>query len=229
MSEIKWVMNPYDEFGVEEALKLKEANGGEVVVVGAGPSRVTEALRTALAMGADRAILIEEEGLYGADPMTVAKILAPVVKELNPDLVFMGQRAVDDDCGLTGAALAEHLGMAQVSLVTKVEVADGKVRCTRPVEGATLIIEAATPAVLTTQRGLNEPRYASLPGIMKAKKKPFETKSLSDLGIERGDKLEIISLSPPPQRAPGKTIEGETPQEKAVNLAKALHEEAKAI
>jgi electron transfer flavoprotein beta subunit len=229
LDEIKWVMNPYDEFGVEEALKIKEAQGGEVTVVGIGPKRVTEALRTALAMGADKAVLVEDEGYYGADPMFTGKVLAKVIEPLNADIVFMGQRAVDDDSGLTGSALAEALGMPQVSVVTKLELSEGKVKVSRPVEGQTLVIESSLPVVLTAQKGLNEPRYASLPGIMKAKKKPLDTKSLSDLGLSREDKLEILSLSPPPERAPGKVIEGESAQEKAANLAKALRDEAKVI
>jgi len=229
-SDIKWVMNPYDEFGVEEALRIKEAQGsGEVIVVGAGPKRVVEALRTALAMGADRAVHIEDEDLYGADPMFVAKILAKAVEPLNPDIIFFGQRAVDDDCGLVSSAVADYLDLPQLSVCIKVEVGDGKVTVHRPIEGQTNVLSASLPVVITTQKGLNEPRYASLPGIMKAKKKPLETKTLADLGLEREDKLEVVSLSPPPERPAGKTIEGETPEELAANLAKALHEEAKVI
>jgi electron transfer flavoprotein beta subunit len=227
--DIKWVMNPYDEFGVEEALKLKEAQGGEVIVVGAGPKRVVESLRTALAMGADKAVHIEDEDLYGADPGAVAKMLAAAVKDLSPDIIFFGQRAVDDDAGVAGSAVADILGLPQLSVVTKLEVADGKARGHRPVEGMTLVLEAPLPAVITAQKGLNEPRYASLPGIMKAKKKPLETKTPADLGVERDDKIEILALNPPPERAPGKTIEGEGPEELAANLAKALSEEAKVI
>lgn len=228
-SDIKWVMNPYDEFGVEEALRIKEAQGGEVTVVGVGPKRVTEALRTALAMGADKAILVEDEDIYGADPVGIAKILAKAIEPLNPDLIFFGQRAVDDDCGLAGAALAEFMGLPQMAVITKLTVEEGKAVGTRPVEGQTLTLEASLPAVITAQKGLNEPRYASLPGIMKAKKKPFETKTLADLGMERDDKIEVIALNPPPERAPGRAIEGETPQELAAGLAKALREEAKVI
>ncbi|MFZ5585480.1 MAG: electron transfer flavoprotein subunit beta/FixA family protein [Thermodesulfobacteriota bacterium] len=227
--DIKWVMNPYDEFGVEEALRIQKDKGGTVTVVGAGPKRVTEALRTALAMGADKAVLVEDEGLYGADPMAVAKILAAAIKPLNPDLVFLGQRAIDDDAGLVGSALAEHLGLPNLSVVTKVELGEGSVKVQRPVEGLTLVLEAPLPAVITAQKGLNEPRYASLPGIMKAKKKPLETKTLADLGVDKAGKAEIVALNPPPARAAGKTIGGETPQELAANLAKALREEAKVI
>jgi electron transfer flavoprotein beta subunit len=229
MDDIKWVMNPYDEFGVEEALQLQKSKGAEVTVVGAGPSRVTESLRTALAMGADKAVLIEDDNLYGADPVAVAKILAAAVEPLNPDIIFMGQRAVDDDSGVVGSALAEFLGLPQLSVVTKVEVGDGTVTVNRPVEGATMVIESSLPAVITAQKGLNEPRYASLPGIMKAKKKPLETKTLADLGVEGVGKLEITAINPPPARAAGKTVEGDDAPTMASNLAKLLREEAKVI
>ncbi len=227
--DIKWVMNPYDEFGVEEALRIQKDKGGEVTVVGVGPKRVTESLRTALAMGADKAVLVEDDGIYGADPMAIAKILAAVVKPINPDLVFLGQRAVDDDAGLVGSALAEFLDMPNLSVVTKVELGEGTVKVLRPVEGQTLVIESSLPAIVTAQKGLNEPRYASLPGIMKAKKKPLETKTLADLGLTAAGKAEIKALTPPPSRAAGKTISGETPQELAANLARCLRDEAKVI
>ncbi len=229
VADVKWVMNPYDEYGVEEALRLKEAHGGEVIVVGAGPKRVAESLRTALAMGADQAILVEDEGLYGADPVTVAQILAKVVGGLAPDVILCGQRAVDDDAGVVSSALAEALGLPQVSVITRLEVKDGKALVQRPVEGETLVIEAELPVVLSAGKGLNEPRYASLPGIMKAKKKPFAIKTLAELGAAREDNLEVLSLTPPPTRAPGKKITGDGPAELAAALVKALREEAKVI
>ncbi len=227
--DIKWVMNPYDEFGVEEALRIQKAKGGEVTVIGAGPKRVTESLRTALAMGADKAVLIEDDNLQGADPLAVAKILAAAIKPLNPDLVFLGMRAVDDDAGLVGGALAQILGLPSLSVVTKVELGEGTVKVQRPVEGQTLVIESSLPAVITAQKGLNEPRYASLPGIMKAKKKPLETKTLADLGVDAAGKAQVVALTPPPQRAAGATISGETAQDLAAGLAKALREQAKVI
>lgn len=228
-SDIKWVMNPYDEFGVEEALRIVKAQGGEVTVVGAGPARVVEALRTALAMGADKAVHIKDDNLYGADPLAVAKLLAKAIEPLNPDIIFFGQRAVDDDSGVVSSAVAELLGLPQLSVVTKVDLADGKAKAVRPIEGHTLVLEASLPVVISAQKGLNEPRYASLPGIMKAKKKPMEVKTPADLGVERADILEIAAFSPPPDRAPGKKVEGETPAELAANLAKLLKEEAKVI
>ena len=235
--DIKWVMNPYDEFGVEEALLLKEKFGGEVTVVGLGPSRVTESIRTALAMGADKGILINDPALEGSDSVAVAKALAAAIKGLDYDLIFTGQRGVDDDMGLVGASLAEFLDIPHIALIVKVEVSDdGKsIKVNRPVEGQTLVIEASLPALITAQKGLNEPRYASLPGIMKAKKKPLEEKTLADLGLDAAEfgedarKLKILELTPPPQREAGKIVEGETPEEKAKELARLLHEEAKVI
>ncbi|MFP4085413.1 MAG: electron transfer flavoprotein subunit beta/FixA family protein [Desulfobacteraceae bacterium] len=235
--DIKWVINPYDEFGVEEALQLKEKFGGEVTVVGLGPKRVTESIRTALAMGADKGILITDDALEGSDSLATAKALAAALKDLEYDLIFTGQRGVDDDMGVVGPALAELLGIPNLSLIVKVEAAeDGKsVKVNRPVEGETLVVESSLPALITAQKGLNEPRYASLPGIMKAKKKPLEEKTLGDLGLDPAEfgegarKLKILEMTPPPERAAGKIVEGETSQEKAAELAKLLHEEAKVI
>jgi len=235
--DIKWVMNPYDEFGVEEALRLKEKFGGEVTVAGLGPKRVTESLRTALAMGADKAILINDPALEGSDSLATAKALAEAIKNVEYDVIFTGQRGIDDDLGLVGATLAELLGIPQLSLIVKVDVAeDGKsVKVQRPVEGQMLAIESSLPALITAQKGLNEPRYASLPGIMKAKKKPLDEKTLADLGLDAAEfgegarKTTIIELTPPPQREAGRIVEGETPEEKAAELARLLHEEAKII
>lgn len=235
--DIKWIMNPYDEYGVEEALRLKEKFGGEVTIVGVGPKRVTEAIRTALAMGADKGIIINDPALTGSDSLGIARVLAAAVKDLDFDLIFTGQRGVDDDSGIVGAAMAEFLDIPHVSVVVKVEVSeDGKsVNATRPVEGQSLVIEACLPALITAQKGLNEPRYASLPGIMKAKKKPLEEKTLADLGLdpsqfgEGARNLKIMELTPPPQRQAGKIIEGETPEQKAGELVRLLHEEAKVL
>jgi len=235
--DIKWVMNPYDEHGVEEALRIKEKFGGEVTVVGLGPKRVTESIRTALAMGADKGMLISDEALEGSDSLAVAKALAAAIKALDYDLIFSGQRGVDDDMGVVGANIAELLDIPQLSVIDKVEVAeDGKsIKVNRPIEGSTLVIESPLPALITTQKGLNEPRYASLPGIMKAKKKPFDEKTLSDLGLDVAEfgegarKVKVLEITPPPAREAGKIVEGETPQEKAAGLAKLLHDEAKVI
>jgi len=234
-SEIKWVMNPYDEFGVEEALKIKEAGGGTVTVVSVGPARAVETLRTALAMGADKAIHIDDEAALNGDSFATAKVLAAAIKDIPHDIIFCGQRAVDDDRGQLGAALAEYLNIPALTVVTKVAVEDGSVVVNRPVEGQTLVIKSSLPAVITAQKGLNEPRYASLPGIMKAKKKPLDVKKLSDLGLDpseagqAGAKVEIAKMTLPPQREAGKVVEGETPAEKAAKLTDLLHNEAKVV
>jgi electron transfer flavoprotein beta subunit len=188
-------------------------------------------------MGADKAILINDPALSGSDALGTAKALAAAIKKLEYDLIFTGQRGIDEDMGLVGASLAEFLDIPQHSVIVKVEISeDGKtLRSHRPVEGQTLVIESALPALVTAQKGLNEPRYASLPGIMKAKKKPLEEKTLPDLGLEPsefgegGRKLSILELIPPPQREAGKIIEGESPQAKAAELARLLHEDAKVI
>jgi electron transfer flavoprotein beta subunit len=235
--DIKWVMNPYDEFGVEEALRIKEKLGGKVTVIGVGPQRVVESLRTALAMGADEAIHIDDPAAEGGDALSTARLLAAAIKQVPFDLIFCGQRAVDDDNAQVGAALAELLQIPLLSVITKVEFSEdkAKVKVNRPVEGATWVLETTLPALITTQKGLNEPRYASLPGIMKAKKKPLSAKKLGDLGLspdqvgEAGAKLKILSMTPPPERKAGKIVEGETVQEKAKTLVKLLREEAKII
>lgn len=227
---IKWVMNPYDEYGVEEALKLKEKLGGEVTVVSVGPSRAMETIRTALAMGADKGIHINDAALNNADAYTVASALAAAIKGTSPDVVFCGQRAIDDDSGQVGAVLAELLGLPQVTMATKMEVTGSSAKVTKPIEGAQVVMEVAFPCVITATKGLNEPRYASLPGIMKAKKKPVDIKSGADLGISADLKAQVVKFTPPPARAAGKIVcADDTPEGKAAELAKALREEAKVI
>ena len=229
-SDIKWVMNPYCEFGVEEALRTKEKFGGTVTVVAVGPARTVESLRTALAMGADKAIHIETD-VVDLDSQTQAALYAAAIKDIPYNLIFCRQRAVDLDQAQAGAALAEALDLPHVPLVVKVEIAEDQTKADvhSPAEGQTMVYEVTLPAVLTTQKGLNEPRYASLPGIMKAKKKPLDKKTPADLGVDLATRLEIIQMTPPPQRAPGKIIEGETTEDKVVELVRLLHEEAKVI
>ncbi len=235
--DIKWVMSPYDEFGVEEALRLREKLGGTVTVVSLGPKRATEAVRTALAMGADKGMLLNDDALEGGDSFAVARALAAAIKTIPHDLVFCGQRAIDNDNTTVGAALAEYLGIPNLSVITKVEVADDATSVTvnRPVEGATLVIRSSLPALITCQKGLNEPRYASLPGIMKAKKKPMEEKKAADLGLDAatvgaaGSRSRVLKLTPPPQREAGKIVSGETVEETSAELARLLREEAKVI
>jgi len=231
--DIKFVMNPYDEIAVEEALRIKEAQEGKVTIISVGTDKTVEAIRTALAMGADEGILINDPDAQGCDALGTARILATVLKDIPYDLIIAGQRAVDDDNYQVGAAVAEFLGIPGISMVIKEEIADGKIKCHRSIDGGTAVLEAPLPTLFTTQRGLNEPRYASLPGIMKAKKKPLDTKTLADIGLDSA-KLEesvtaIKAMQFPPEREGGRIVEGETAQEKAVELVRLLHEEAKVI
>jgi electron transfer flavoprotein beta subunit len=234
---IKYVMNPYDEFAVEEALRIKEKLGGTVTIVSMGPARATEAIRTALAMGADKGVHLNDPAFEGADSYATAKALAAAIKTLPHDVILGGKQAVDNDNAQVYAALAELLGIPHVSVVTKLEIgADGKsATAEREVEGgAKEVIQASLPALFAAQKGLNEPRYASLPGIMKAKKKPIDVVDLAKSGLSadevgaKGSKLKALKYALPPEREAGKKLEGE-PEELAVKLVKLLREEAKAI
>jgi electron transfer flavoprotein beta subunit len=229
-ADIKWVMNPYCEFGVEEALRLKEKFGGTVTVVSVGPARVVESLRTALAMGADKAIHVETETTE-IDPLSTAELLAAAIKEIPFNIILCGQRAVDNDQAQAGTALAELLDIPHVALAVKEETAEDQstVKVDSQVEGQTMVYELTLPVLMTAQKGLNEPRYASLPGIMKAKKKPLDKKDPAALGVTVGQRMELLEITPPPSRAPGKIIEGESVQDKVVELVRLLHEEAKVV
>ena len=231
--DLNWVINPYDEFAVEEALRVREAQGGTVTILSVGPDKTVEAIRTALAMGADKGILVNDPATRNLGALATARILAAVIKQHPYDLIIAGQRAVDGDQWQVGTAVAEFLDIPNISLTIKQEIADGNIRCHRTVEGGTVILEAPLPALITTQRGLNEPRYASLPGVMKAKRKPLDNLTLSDLDLDAGELAEtgtrIVALTPPPERKPGRIIDADTDQAKAAALVKALHEEAKVI
>ncbi len=229
---IKYIINPYDEFSVEEALRLKEKfKQGEVVILTIGPDRCTESIRTALAMGADKGIHINDESLNSADPFVVAQALAAAASQVDYNVIFCGHRAIDDDFAEAGAMLAELLQIPQVTLVTKVEVSDDKTKAIveRDVEGGKETVEVPLPCVLTSQKGLNEPRYASLPGIMKAKKKPIDKKTAADLGITAEARLESREYSMPPERKAGKKLEGMEPPDAAKELVRLLRNEAKVI
>lgn len=233
---VKWIVNPYDEFAIEEALQIKAAKGeGSVTVVGVGPDRSEQALRTALAMGADSAVLVNDAAAEGSDALGTAKVLAGVLKEMSYDLVIAGVRAVDDDGYQVPAAVAEYLDLPLVTAVVKQELGDGKITCHQLVEGGSLVVEAPLPMLFTAQKGLNEPRYASLPNIMKAKKKPLEKKSLADIGVDAasvgagGAKLAISALALPPERKGGKMVAGDTPDALAAELVRLLKEEAEVL
>jgi electron transfer flavoprotein beta subunit len=230
---IKWVINPYDEFAVEEAIRQKEKmSGGTVTIVSLGPDRAIESIRTALAMGADNAIHINDGAYYDkADPYATAAVLAAAIKGLQYNAIFLGKQAIDDDCGQVPGMLAEMLGIPAVTQVIKFEVAADKSKATvtREIEGGHMVVEVPLPAVFSAQKGLNEPRYASLPGIMKAKKKPVDVKNAAGLSVSAGPMTVIKEMSLPPARQAGKVIAGDDAKAKAAALAKALHEEVKII
>lgn len=229
---IKYIINPYDEFSVEEGLKLREKfKEGEVIILSVGPDRCTEAIRTALAMGADRGVHVNDEAVNGGDPYLIAETLAAAAKNEEYDLIFTGHRAIDDDFCESGAMLAEMLGIPQVTFVTKVEISDDKKSATleRDVEGGKEVVEVSLPCVITSQKGLNEPRYASLPGIMKAKKKKIDVKTCGDLGVSPEPKLQSGQYAMPPERQAGKIYQDMEPAEAAKEVVGALRNEAKVI
>lgn len=227
-TSVKWVVNPYDEFAIEAALQIKEQGGDpEVIVFSAGPARSDEAIRTALAMGADRAIRINTDGK--TDPLTTSRLLAAAIKAENCELVLGGKQAVDGDAAQVIQGVAEVLGVAVVSVVEKLSFKDGTVSVHRPVSGGIKeLIEVKLPVVLGCDKGLNSPRYPSLPGIMKAKKKTLDVKEPADLGVEVKPMLIYGEYSMPPERESGKKIEGE-PAEVASQLVAWLKQEVKII
>ncbi|MFN4166813.1 electron transfer flavoprotein subunit beta/FixA family protein [Pannonibacter sp. Q-1] len=202
LANVKMSMNPFDEISVEEALRLKEAGKAtEVVVVSIGPAQATETLRTALAMGADRGILVKTDATV--EPLAVAKILKKVVEAEEPGLVILGKQAIDDDCNQTGQMLAALLGWGQGTFASKVSVGDGSVDVTREVDGGLQTVSLKLPAIVTTDLRLNEPRYASLPNIMKAKKKPIDEKTPEDFGVDVAPRLTVLKTVEPASRQAG--------------------------
>jgi electron transfer flavoprotein beta subunit len=229
---ITWIVSPYDEFAIEEALRIKEKRGqGEVVAVTLGPDRAKEALRSALAMGCDRAIHVNDPALAAADTLTMARALAAVVKQEAPQLVLCGRQAIDDDAGAVGAQLAEVLGWPCASWIME-EAVDGdakNIRVGRQVEGGLEIFDIPLPAVLSAQKGLNEPRYPTLKGIMGAKKKEIKDMKAADLGLSSTtSELTITALEALPARPPGRIIPGDV-KDAVKELVRSLREDAKAI
>ncbi|MDE3175526.1 MAG: electron transfer flavoprotein subunit beta/FixA family protein [Pseudomonadota bacterium] len=202
LANVKMSMNPFDEIAVEEALRQKEAGkASEVVVVSIGPAQAAETIRTALAMGADRGVLITVEGTV--EPLAVAKLLKGVVAAEQPGLVILGKQAIDDDCNQTGQMLAALTGMPQGTFASKVVIADGKAEVTREVDGGMQTVSLTMPAIVTTDLRLNEPRYASLPNIMKAKKKPIDQKTAADYGVDTAPRVKVLKTSEPGGRKSG--------------------------
>ncbi len=235
--DFKWIINPYDEFALEAALRLREKHGGSVVVLSWGPERVVEAIRTALAVGADSGVLIDDPVLEEADSLGLSVALAAAARELNPDIVLCGSRAVDYDLSQRGAMVAEILGIPHLAVAVSVTSDGNAVTIERPLEGGKVTLEARLPVLVTVggSHGVWNPRYASLPGIMKAKKKPIAMKKLSDLGLDASQcgapavKIRITSMELPPQRSAGRIIDGPDPAGKAKELVRVLHEDAKVI
>ncbi|WP_017670547.1 electron transfer flavoprotein subunit beta/FixA family protein [Blastomonas sp. AAP53] len=202
LANVKMSMNPFDEIAVEEALRIKEAGKAEeVIAVSVGPAKAQETLRTALAMGADRAILIETDETV--EPLAVAKLLAKVAAEENPGLILLGKQAIDDDSNQTGQMLAALLGWGQATFANTVTVEADSITVARDVDGGLQTVKLNTPAIVTTDLRLNEPRYASLPNIMKAKKKPLDVKTPGDYGVDITPRLTTLKVAEPPVRSAG--------------------------
>jgi electron transfer flavoprotein beta subunit len=230
-SDVNWIVSPYDEFAIEEALRIKEAKGGEVVLVSVGPDRVPSALRSGLAMGADAALHLKDPLFDQTDTLGTAWVLATALRPMAPDLILMGQQGVGGDNAQVPGLVAEILDLPQVTTVVKVEIQDGKATVEREIEGAHETWDVTLPAVLSAQKGLNEPRYASLKGIMAAKKKLIETKGAADLGLtaeQLAPKTKVVALELPPTRSAVRMIEGD-PDTQVKELLRLLHEEAKVI
>jgi electron transfer flavoprotein beta subunit len=246
-SAAKFIINPYDEYALEEAIRLRDQHGGQVIAVTCGPERTQDALRTALAVGTDEAIRLSDDGSLGDDGYAAASALAALVQPLEPDLVLAGLFAVDSGAGSVALQVAERLSLPHASAAVKVSIiaaaeraglraALNEVDCEaeryalveRDVEGDTETITIPLPALITAQQGLNEPRYPSLPGIMKAKRKPLRTVALSELAISIEARTVRSGLSAPPPRAAGKTLAG-TPAEQAAALTELLRTEAKLL
>ncbi|HEY3204879.1 MAG TPA: electron transfer flavoprotein subunit beta/FixA family protein [Thermoanaerobaculia bacterium] len=233
-TDVKWIVSPYDEFALEEALKTKEAKGaGTVTVVTVGPERAKTGLRECLARGADDAIWVDSTGIPYLDALGTAKALAAVAKGGSYDFFWFGQKGVGYDESLVGPMFAELAGLPHVGSVIQLELGDGKVTAHREIEGAHEVVECALPAVLTAQKGLNEPRYASLKGIMAAKKKPVAEKKLAELGVPEADpaqaKTRWRKLELPPPRQAVRLVPGDDPAAAGKELVRLLREEAKVI
>ncbi len=231
--DVKWVINHYDEMAVEEALRIKEQQGkGKVTVLTVGKETAVATLRTVLAMGADEGILISDPALEAIDPQITAKVIAAALKNIHFDLIIAGHRAVDDDAYFVPTAVAEYLSIPFLSMVIRQEIKEGKIQCVQTVKNGSMVVETELPALIATQRGLNEPRYPTMLNIMKAKKKSVEIKTLSDIGLSLEEfgpnalKTKITSLTYAPKRKAGEMIDGETVGEKATQLVQLLRAKA---
>ena len=228
--DVKFIISPYDEYALEAGLRLKEAAGnGEVVIVSVGGDETPPVLRECLARGADRAIHIKDSALDEADTIATGRALAAAIKGESPDIVLCGMKGVGGDNSQVATIVAEFLGLPQINDVVKMQITDGNVHAEREIEGGHEVIETKLPAVISAQKGLNEPRYPSLKGIMAAKKKPIDTKSAADLGLsDLAPKVRVVALNYPPTRPAGRIIPGD-PDAATQGLVDALKNEAKVI
>ncbi|WP_173916750.1 electron transfer flavoprotein subunit beta/FixA family protein [Halobacillus sp. Marseille-Q1614] len=228
----EYIINPYDDYAIEEAVQLRDQHGGEVTIITVGGDEADKELRTALAMGADKAVWINtEEDLEDGDAFTTAQILAHYFKSVDADMILAGNVAIDEGSGQVGPRLAELVGIPAFPTITRLDIEGRKATIERDIEGDVEVIEASLPFLVTTQQGLNEPRYPSLPGIMKAKKKPLEELELDDLEIEEEDvypKTKTLDVYLPPEKQAGRVLEGET-NDQVRELISLLHQEAKVI
>jgi electron transfer flavoprotein beta subunit len=228
----EFIINPYDEYAIEEAIQVRDEHGGEITVVTVGGEEGEKQLRTALAMGADKAVLINtEDDVENGDQFTTAKILAEYLKDKEADLILAGNVAIDGGSGQVGPRVAEQLDIPYVTTITSLEINGGTVTVVRDVEGDSETIETSLPLLVTAQQGLNEPRYPSLPGIMKAKKKPLDEIEIDDLDLEEEDveaKTKTIEIFLPPEKEAGKILEGEL-DEQVKELVGLLHTQAKVV
>lgn len=227
-SSIKWIISPYDEIALEEAIRLREKNGGKVTVISVGPDRVVSSLRTAYAMGADDAIHVKADDYQMLDSGTTAEAILKATEGENFEIILSGRQGIDSDNGQVSLIYATKKNIPAIIWAKKIETSETGVKVTCEGDGGEAIYEASYPVLITAQMGMNEPRYPSLKGIMASKKKAVITKNISDLGISF-DRIEIIGYELPPERPSGRIITGATPGEKAAALVKALHEEVKVI
>ncbi|WP_134699958.1 electron transfer flavoprotein subunit beta/FixA family protein [Ammoniphilus sp. YIM 78166] len=227
---VEFIINPYDEYAVEEAIKLRDEFGGEVTVITVGPTRAENALRTALAMGADKAVIVDDESLFG-DEYTISNVLATVIKDRSFDVILGGNMSVDNGAGQIGPRLAELLDIPHVATITKIDIEGAVATVVRDVEGDSETIEVKLPVLVTAQQGLNEPRYPSLPGIMKAKKKPMDRLSAQDLGLDAEAlkaKTAVVEQYLPPKKEAGRVLSGDLDSQ-VKELVQLLRNEAKVI
>ena len=229
---VTWVVGPYDEYAVEEAIRLREAHGGTVTLITLGPERADDALKSMLALGADEAVRVWDDSYTDLGPRATAAVLAAAVRKLPHDMVWTGWKSVDADAGIVPIFLAEALGVPHVSFVVGVEISGDGLRLKREIEGGKEMVECSLPAVLSAQKGLNEVRYATLKGIMAVKRKSIPIWGPEDLGLSAdslpASGIETVAIEPPASRAAGRTLDG-TPSEAAAELVRVLHTEAKVI